>query len=195
MKIKSAVLQINILSYWHAGSGDGRGAELDALVLKSGEQLPYIPGRTVKGLLREGVTICEENGLLVKGRTDTLFGQPAGIGVREASTPGSLVFDNASLPTEEARWLAANHTPRNALYDHFSSTSIDEYGMAVDHTLRTIELCVPLCLYATVQGPGTDWLPDLKIGCTMVRALGSHRNRGLGRCEIQFIKEGETHHA
>ena len=38
---------------WHCGSGMAAGAELDALVIKDGRGLPYIPGKTIKGLFRE----------------------------------------------------------------------------------------------------------------------------------------------
>jgi CRISPR/Cas system CMR subunit Cmr4 (Cas7 group RAMP superfamily) len=45
--------QIDFFSYWHASSGLAGGAYADLLVNKTREGLPYIPGRTLKGLLRE----------------------------------------------------------------------------------------------------------------------------------------------
>ena len=38
---------------WHCGSGLAAGADVDALVIKDSDGLPYIPGKTMKGLLRE----------------------------------------------------------------------------------------------------------------------------------------------
>ena len=50
-----ATLQYSITFHgdWHCGSGMAAGAELDALVIKDGRGFPYIPGKTIKGLLRE----------------------------------------------------------------------------------------------------------------------------------------------
>ena len=43
---------IEFFSYWHCGSGLAAGADVDELAIKDGDGLPYVPGRTVKGLLR-----------------------------------------------------------------------------------------------------------------------------------------------
>src|SRR5690625_450439 len=55
-------LQIQIFSYWHTGSGMGKGPELDATVIRDSTGLPYLPGRTIKGLLREALLTCEQLG-------------------------------------------------------------------------------------------------------------------------------------
>ena len=77
MNQETMILEIQLLSYWHAGSGFGRGADVDALVLKEGNSLPYLPGRTVKGLLREAMQCCEEAGAVPEGTTSNLFGTPS----------------------------------------------------------------------------------------------------------------------
>ena len=89
-------LTVEILSYWHAGSGLGRGADLDALVLRNGDDLPYLPGRTLKGLLREAFMICEEMGHAQKGRTAELFGL-------DAAPPSIRDFDQRALADVEDR--------------------------------------------------------------------------------------------
>ncbi len=56
--MKTIHYQIQFFSYWHVGSGLSGGAYADLLVNKTKENLPFIPGRTLKGLLREaGETI------------------------------------------------------------------------------------------------------------------------------------------
>lgn len=52
MKIK---YQIQFHSYWHCGSGLAAGAGVDALVVKDADGLPFVPGKTIKGLLREAM--------------------------------------------------------------------------------------------------------------------------------------------
>ncbi|EDN71906.1 hypothetical protein BGS_0240 [Beggiatoa sp. SS] len=49
--------------------GVGGGAVLDELVHKDGYGLPCLPGRTIKGLLRDGSVSAEMWGLL-SGRTE-----------------------------------------------------------------------------------------------------------------------------
>lgn len=195
MSPRSRRLEIRLLSYWHAGSGMGRSAEADALVLKDPEGLPYLPGRTVKGLLRDALRDCEEAGLVPPGRTDLLFGKAAKDVA--GSVPGLLRFTDARLPEAEAAWLgsAGGEEARRGLYDLFASTKLDERGMAEDETLRTQELCVPVTLQGCIVGPGEDgaagdWPEELAKACVLVRRLGSHRNRGLGRCAWTLAEEG-----
>ncbi len=182
----TATLTIEILSYWHAGSGYGLGAALDAVVIKDAQGLPYLPGRTVKGLLRDGMQTLEEIGQVAEGTTHRLFGAPTETGRRRSAPAGVLKFSNARLSDTERAWLASDEGAgvREALYDRFASTKLD-HGVADDHTLRVIELCVPVTLTATVTGPaGEGWSKELDMAGTLVRALGSHRQRGLGRCRI-----------
>ena len=59
--------EIEFFSNWHCGSGLAAGADVDALVIKDQEGLPYIPGRTLKGLLREA-GLSPRLGALRRGR-------------------------------------------------------------------------------------------------------------------------------
>ncbi len=188
-------LKISILSYWHAGSGFGRGADADALVLKDRQGLPYLPGRSVKGLLREGMQTCEDSGIVPAGRTGALFGFAAQEGNPAASVPGLLAVSDAQLPRAEREWLSSGQGKgdRQAMYDVLASTSLDDQGLARDRTLRTIEVCVPLELTAEVTGPAGGWKDDLYKACTVIRGLGCHRNRGLGRCRFSLQEEGVSH--
>lgn len=191
-----ATLNIQIHNYWHAGSGKGRGADVDAVVLKSDAGLPYLPGRTVKGLLREGLQTCEDAGLVKTGRTDALFGTAAKEGKPDSSKSGLLFFGNAELP--ETAWLSssAGAPLQKALFTTLASTKIDENGIALDKTLRSIEVVVPVTLVAPIEGPDQDshWFEDISKACHLVRAIGSHRTRGLGRCTCE-IQKGVYLHA
>jgi CRISPR/Cas system CSM-associated protein Csm3 (group 7 of RAMP superfamily) len=194
MSSHSISVIFELLSYWHAGSGAGRSSHLDALVQKDQTGLPYLPGRTVKGLFREGLQSCEDVGRVEFGRTNELFGTPTQKGIPGVSLPGTLAFQNAVLSESEHSWLSGETEEqtgcRAALYDRFSSTQLDDQGIAVDRTLRTIELCVPLTLQTTIIGPSSDWnrwTEDMKKACVMIRTLGSHRSRGLGRCRVEIV--------
>lgn len=200
-----AKLTIELLSYWQVGSGRGRGADADALVLKDSHGLPYLPGKSLKGLLREGLQVCEDSKAIDPGRTNQWMGTPA----KESSSPskpGMLRLENATLEQNEAEWLASEDgaAARAALYDTVASTKLDGNGMAKKSMLRTIEICVPVTLHALIRGPEidkrndkiderNDWVADLKKACSMTRAVGAHRRRGLGRCLFTISKENNGH--
>jgi len=44
---------IELFSYWHCGSGLSAGADVDSLVIKDAKGMPFVPGKTIKGLIRE----------------------------------------------------------------------------------------------------------------------------------------------
>ena len=77
-------IRLTMLSDWHVGSGAGRPGDIDSLVRRDADDLPYIPAKTVTGIWRDA---CERVALgLDNGRAngpwskwvDYLFGdQPA----------------------------------------------------------------------------------------------------------------------
>lgn len=63
-------ITITMQSDWHVGTGMGRG-ELDSVVQRDGDNLPYIPGKTLTGILRDS---CEQVALgLDNGQTRGLW--------------------------------------------------------------------------------------------------------------------------
>ena len=193
--MKRTKVVIELLSYWHAGSGEGRGGDVDALVIRDKDGLPYLPGKTIKGLFREGIQICEDAGEISPKTTERLFGKHADKGSNTGSKPGLLYFQDARMEKSYRDWLATGNQEkyRNELFDTFSSTKIDKDGLAIDKTLRSIEVCVPITLETTVNGPDEDnWEDTLKRGATFIRSLGSHRHRGLGRCHIVVQNQEEV---
>ena len=45
--------KVTFLDYWHLSSGLSAGAKLDSTVTRDENGLPYIPGKTIKGLIKE----------------------------------------------------------------------------------------------------------------------------------------------
>jgi hypothetical protein len=187
-----------LLTWWHAGTGRGDGAAFDAVVHRTAEGLPLLPGRTVKGLLREAVGLAEHCDQIPHGRTLRWFGTPppqtdaddreqkleAG---RFGTEPGELVFASAELgdarmAAQWRRWAAHHPRERAALFGSLAATRIDANGICEDQTLRTVEVAVPLVLRAAVRGPQEDeWPRELEVALPLIRNLGTGRNRGLGR--------------
>lgn len=50
--MKTINYSIQIYTYWHCGSGLAAGADVDLLPVKNKKGLPYVPGKTIKGLVR-----------------------------------------------------------------------------------------------------------------------------------------------
>ncbi len=207
--MRTVTITFELLSWWHAGSGMGRGGDADALVIRATDDgLPYLPGKTVKGLLRDAVQLADEfKRFNATGQTDILFGRkdpstPVSADTKSAEpyadhespgrAPGQLCFNNAELSQEIADWLRAGGEERkNALFNSLACTALDDHGVAKEKSLRTIEVCPPLTLTAEVTGPDDDdWIKILSDCARLIRCLGSHRHRGLGRCRVSVAFQG-----
>jgi CRISPR/Cas system CSM-associated protein Csm3 (group 7 of RAMP superfamily) len=194
--MKTATLKIELLGWWHAGSGQGRGGDVDALVIRDANGLPFLPARTVKGLLRDAVRLADVFLQPATSMTDSLFGAEDPTTLHKESghqdyetpgrEPGQLSFTNATLTAPFAEWLKAGGPARlSAIFSAVNSSALDENGIAKDQTLRSIEVCPPMELCAKITGPDDGaWITTLQERAGLVRALGSHRHRGLGRCRM-----------
>lgn len=179
MKIK---YKIEFYSDWHCGSGLSAGADLDALVIKDKNNLPFIPGKTLKGLIREATEeVVNYKGEDKKNDVFKLFGE---------TDKGLSFFSNAELSLEEREYIVANKLQKY-LYRGVSSTAIDDTGIAIDHSLRRMEVCVPLILYAEIIDVPNDSFQILEDGLSFIKRLGQNRNRGLGRCKFTIIEKEE----
>ena len=185
-------LVFEISSWWHCGSGQGSGAGLNALVLRDGDGLPYLPGRTIKGLVRECVQKAEIWKHLSKDISLHMFGSETLISKPHPAetVAGKLTFANAVLD-----WPVAHHQSKKALaalFGELHATAIEvKTGQAANQSLRAIEVCVPVTLRAKVEGlENPEYLDALKKALPLLRGLGLGRNRGLG--QVHVILE-ETH--
>lgn len=205
-------LNIELLNYWHAGSGKGEGHHVDALCERDHKDLPILPGRQLKGLLRNAVHRAEQWGWLaglsfpegpITTHEELLFGSRSHSESRDATQPGLLQIGTACLPDPEWRWLAdmAQIELRAELFSELFSTAIGENGTAKRHSLRGLEVCIPLTLQAdlelsitgqqaalraqqeTYRQDGTARLV-LEASLPLLDNLGAHRNRGLGEAIV-----------
>ncbi|OGT90059.1 MAG: hypothetical protein A2286_03420 [Gammaproteobacteria bacterium RIFOXYA12_FULL_61_12] len=197
-------LKFDIQGYWHPGTGRGQGSHLDATTYRNAQGLPSLPGRTVKGLVRDAVNRWESFGGYPLGDsgkpgiTDQLFGPYGAEGTH--TWPGLLRFSDAMLPKDDVALLslAENQALRDGLYrSHFSTAIEHESGTADEKSLRGIELVIPLALYAEVDlatnaayGELEKQWPDLlRQALPLVRAVGAHRSRGLGRAVVTLLEK------
>lgn len=180
-------LKIEIFDYWHVGSGHGSAGDLDAIVLRDPDDLPYLPGRSLKGLLRDACILLDQcEAPEAEVATERIFGLDP-----EDDGPSDELFrdihcSDARLPSDQRAWL--NHQKNSAaktyLFDSISSTALESDGVARNKSLRKIEVSLPMMLEAEIDGLSLEQEMRLKRALPLIRELGKGRNRGLGRCRI-----------
>lgn len=163
---------ITFYDFWHLSSGTSAGPSMDSLVVKDSDGLPYLPGKTLKGLVKEMVELLDNT------KVKEIFGD-------EGSNIASSYFSNATLDEDTINHLVNDSTLKKHLFDKVTSTRIGENGIAVDKSLREIEVVVPLLLSGTIECEDEELITQA-LG--MIKQIGLNRNRGLGRCKIEVIK-------
>lgn len=196
------IYTLKFYSEWHCGSGLVAGADLDALVVKNKRKLPYVPGKTIKGLVREAV----ENVLFFKGINATdreLFVKTFGNAdeadwnmledtltddKKDKMRKGEAFFTNAELD-KEFQDIIYEEKLESYLYRAVSSTAITERGVAKEHSLRKMETVIPCELTGKIIDVPDEFAKWVIDGLKYIKRLGQNRNRGLGRCEFIVGKE------
>lgn len=182
---------IEMLSYWHAGTGLGLGVVADAATLKNSDQLPYLPGKTIKGLFKEAFNILEESGKIPNNTTQELFGEKTDTeNTNDIANSGCTFFSNGNLSKNLADELKNNPQERECLYETIAQTKLNDQGIAVNKSLRTIEVCLPVTMFSiiTYDRQNPHYEEYFNNAAKLIRNLGSHRNRGLGRCQIRIAR-------
>jgi len=154
---------LTFYDYWHLSSGLSAGAKLDSSVVKDENRLPYASGKTIKGLVREMLEALR--------------------GEENLEMLHNCYFSNATLEEKTKKEIVSNKLQDN-LYDVIASTKIDSEGIAVDDSLREIEVVIPLTLYGEVRDVEDTFTEYLTKSFQLIKRMGLNRNRGLGRCEF-----------
>lgn len=213
-----ATLIVDIVSYWHIGTGRGSGSHLDAVIDTDHNGLPFVPGRHLKGLLRDAVYRAEHWGLLSNWPkptpelqttwTEALFGrrntEPESRVPRDETTSGALRVSDAVLPTSIRTWLThpSTSSQKKNLVRTMHSTAIEASdGVAKTGSLRGIQVAIPMPLEATLHAftestePKSDvtvtshWIKIISHCLPLLQGIGSQRTRGLGRTRFELRTE------
>lgn len=178
---------------WHCGSGLAAGADVDALVVKDKNGMPFIPGKTMKGLIREAV---EEIRSLQGKDADKSFVDAFGYFEKDKTDmqKGTMFFANAELNKEEYDAIVSNDAAR-FMYRDIASTAIDDKGIAEEHSLRKMEVVVPCTLHGEILDVPEGMVDEIIQSFGFIKRMGQNRNRGLGRCTIIGRKEDNNDNA
>lgn len=204
-------IRLTMLSDWHVGSGTGRPGNVDRLVVRDADGLPFVPAKTLRGIWRDA---CErlargldsgtvgEWGSLV----DRVFGSQPALG---ANGPTRLHHDPAAKPIESAlRVRPARLHPdvRQRVRDKrdfLEAMTFVKPGVKIDRRsgraqtdfLRFEEMArvgTVLDAECGVNLPASDGLREvvsalLLAGARLVERLGGKRRRGAGRCRLTVL--------
>lgn len=196
------ILRFELLSDATFGRGDGVAGWIDQDVEHDGDGLPYLRGRTLKGLLREeAINILyalQESAIATVPWTAAalrLFGEPG-------STTGeqsSVAYGDACLPTAIRRAVHYELTERRprrepplqpedvlaSLTAVRRQTAMDAMGVPEAASLRAMRVVLRQTIFeADLVWEKSPAANDLALLAACVKALrhaGTGRNRGRGR--------------
>jgi CRISPR/Cas system CSM-associated protein Csm3 (group 7 of RAMP superfamily) len=192
--MNTIIYKIEFFSYWHVSSGLSGSTYADLLVNKTKDGLPFLPGKTLKGLLREAAeTINKLHPTVVKvDFINDVFGerrQSNDQNTQEKYREEAKSFFSSGTLSGELQTQITNES-KPYLFNVLSSTKIGENGQAENHSLRQIEVSIPLVLYASIEEfPNEDnYLEQLDHCMNFTKRMGLSRSRGLGRCRFSMLK-------
>lgn len=193
------LIRIDIHSFWRSGTGAGETGGVDALCAVDQNGLPYLPGKHLKGLLRNAVRQAIDFGH-VKGVTvETLFGERGfdrdgdEIVPYSRAEPGCLRVDSAHLSKMDRDAIIASDNAEGLvkqLFRNVQSTAMDENtGAAKDKSLRLEQVAVPMVLeFSVTRLAGNEaWENALEMALPLIRTVGQKRTRGLGRAVLRVV--------
>lgn len=192
MENKILQYKIDFFSSWHCGSGLSAGADVDALVVRDRDGLPYVPGKTVKGLVREAV----EDFLAFRKEDTRIVADLFGNAEDRNNLPqdeegkmkqGILFFSNAELLSEQKQ-IILDEQLKPFLFDSVAATRIAEDGIAMPHSLRRIQVVLPCTLYGQILDVPEESKILLQQAVKLIKRMGLARNRGLGRCSFTIME-------
>lgn len=201
--MRSYKLRLTLISDATFGRGDGVAGLVDVEVQHDETGLPFLGGRTLKGLL--GAECADivyalhlarpDQSTRWQAASDRLFGRSG------AALDGEAILHvgAACLPDDLRLALLADVrngrlTPTDILEMVTAlrrQTAMDEWGVPMENTLRTMRVVlrntILLAPLDFVVDPRTDDLALLAACVKALRRAGSGRNRGRGRLSAELL--------
>ena len=198
--MKKYRLEIKLLSDLCVADGGVYNSMLDTDICHDDYGLPYIPGKRIKGCLRECALELQDWGepeLLKNGKTDpieVIFGKQGELKNRSAVRIGDARLEgDRELIAEINSGNAVLYHPQNVLgqYSYVRTmTSIDpETGVAKNNSLRTMRVVNRGCRFIA-EVESEEKVPEKLLTdiCRCLRNIGIARTRGLGEVECELIR-------
>ncbi|MCH8555011.1 MAG: RAMP superfamily CRISPR-associated protein [Schleiferiaceae bacterium] len=186
-----ANISIVFMSYWHCGSGVSGGAETDTLIKRDPSGMPFVPGKTLKGHLREAATWYSQLHPDTEALVTRIFGVE---NTRDSNgdtdkksvevNAGKAFFSDCYAHPQITRTL---NKKSDLLTTTVYATAIEESGVAKNQSLRSMEVALPFTVYGRIDGLDRDEIDFVKTCMGLVKELGAGKTRGFGKCQLTFI--------
>lgn len=190
--MKKAILEITLKSDICVGSGYSYAGIIDSDAVYDRYGLPCIPGRRIKGCLREA---AEEIGCVLEHKVADIFGN------RGQERTGNLIVDNAHIKDYDTIVSQVSNIGNpekiSRLFSYVrAQTRMDDNGLAKEDSLRFTRVVghyFPWSDRENVFQAMIEFDDDMEKDLTNIakatRQIGLHRKRGLGqvKCELKNI--------
>ena len=179
--------KITFYSDWNCGSGLGAGADVDLLPIKDASGLPFVPGKTMKGLVREALETLYA--LRKKDSQDIieLMGKENKSSDGRDMQNGCSFFTNDVIPEELSRQICSQKW-QDYLFRSIASTAIGDDGVAKKHSLRKVQTTIPCEMVGSILDVPENMVEEVSDALRFVKRVGYNRSRGLGRCDISVME-------
>lgn len=190
-------LQFELLSAATFGRGDGVAGLVDREVERDAYGLPFLRGRTLKGLLAEECANIlyavdkQGKGELWRPVAYALFGRPGSMHddlgqmrVSDARLPESL-RESIEIALQDKEKMLTSDDVLESLTAIRRQTSMDKYGAPERGSLRSMRVVLPGAIFEAqlefAQSPDEHSLALLAACVLAWRRAGTGRNRGRGK--------------
>lgn len=199
MKLK---IRITFLSDYMISSGLGDGFAADSMLVRDSNGIIYIPGRAVKGALREGASFLNKLGRSdLKSASLYFFGSKDVEDENKGSNvQGHMSVSSANLPDDIYSALINMGSNRAEVVSDLTCQRIQtalENSQVKPHSLRTLECgirgtefesSVDLYCPEALNEFAKDYM---KAVCAAVKSIGGGRSRGFGSCLVSVIDDSD----
>lgn len=179
--MKDIKYKISFFSYWHTGGGNGISMEMDNAVIKDKNNLPYIGGKALKGLIKNSAQFIQkyQPKLVNEKFISEVFGE------EDKSYENNKLIQNKFTSAHLREQV--NYEFARSLFHKKHNTAIVKNKQAKPSSLRTMEATIPVELVACIENFTGD-IEKLKLCFKALTKIGMKRFRGYGRCKVEIIE-------
>lgn len=198
MAQKNFILSITLLSDTLIGNAEGYGAIIDKDSVFDEVGLPIIPGKRIKGILREQAELYNKFAYKKDGFIEDVFGTTGQTEKnKEKLTVSNFMLENYQPNKAEIHTLIkCKDLSKSEVQGYFTSirmmTKIDSDGIASDTSLRTFRILKRGLVFRGELGFDSDLLPHFEKIVSLTRRIGSSRNRGMGHINCTLQENGKV---
>lgn len=188
----SATIRIDFDSEWLVAGGESTIGSADMAPVRDADNLPYIPGRSLRGVLREAVAMVDD--ATNSQHASRIFGTRSTADSNDETAVGGSSHIGSAYLAKEFADACSNADSRADLFMSIKRTKIDsESHTAARGSLREMEVCIPgLVLIADIEVASDNDLSVLAFASGLVRSIGHSKSRGLGRCRLTVMRDGKA---